>query len=72
MRQVRAKFFDTFKVGAVYWPCAQTLNFTFVPVKNQVVVTSMFSMLWSSFLAYMKHLELDASESSGYKETEAT
>lgn len=55
--QVRTKFFDTYRIGAVYWPVVQTFNFTFIPVKNQVVFTSFFSMLWSSFLAYMKHLE---------------
>lgn len=57
--QVSAKFFDTYKVGAVYWPIVQTINFQFVPVKNQVICTSFFSMLWSAFLAYMKHLEIE-------------
>lgn len=56
---MRAKFFDTYRVGAVYWPVVQTINFSFIPVKNQVVFTSFFSMLWSSFLAYMKHLKLN-------------
>lgn len=56
--QVTNKFLDTYKVGVVYWPMVQTINFTFIPAKNQVVFTSFFSMLWTSFLAYMKHLEL--------------
>ena len=59
MLQLTSKFFDTYKVGAVYWPIAQTINFKFVPVKNQVVCTSFFSMIWSVFLAYMKHLEIE-------------
>lgn len=59
MIQVAAKFFDTYKVGVIYWPIVQTFNFTFIPVRNQVVCTSFFSMMWSAFLAYMKHLELE-------------
>ncbi|XP_037026586.1 mpv17-like protein [Bradysia coprophila] len=58
-QEVKDKFFDTYKVGAVYWPIAQTINFKFVSAKNQVVCTSFFSMMWSSFLAYMKHLEIE-------------
>uniref|UniRef100_A0A1L8D8X5 Putative conserved plasma membrane protein n=1 Tax=Nyssomyia neivai TaxID=330878 RepID=A0A1L8D8X5_9DIPT len=57
--EVREKFFDTYKVGAVYWPCVQTINFTLVPPRNQVVVVSIFSMIWSSFLSYMKHMEIE-------------
>lgn len=60
--QLKSKFFDTYKVGAVYWPIAQTINFKFVPVKNQVICTSFFSMLWSVFLAYMKHLEIEQNQ----------
>lgn len=58
--EVRAKFFDTWKVGVVYWPLVQTFNFACIPMHNQVVFTSFFSMIWTSFLAYMKHLELQA------------
>ncbi|KAJ6640151.1 Mpv17-like protein 2 [Pseudolycoriella hygida] len=57
--ELKAKFFDTYKVGAIYWPIVQTINFKFVPVRNQVVCTSFFSMLWSAFLAYMKHIEIE-------------
>ncbi|XP_055322121.1 mpv17-like protein 2 [Sitodiplosis mosellana] len=55
--EVRGKFVDTYKVGAIYWPTVQTINFTFVPLHNQVVCTSFFSMIWSAFLAYEKHLK---------------
>ncbi|XP_059614256.1 uncharacterized protein LOC132260262 [Phlebotomus argentipes] len=57
--EVKEKFFDTYKVGAVFWPCVQTVNFTIVPQRNQVVFVSFFSMIWSSFLAYMKHMEIE-------------
>lgn len=56
--EVRNKFFEAYKVGVIYWPCVQTINFTLIPVKNQVVFASFFSMLWTAFLAYTKYLEL--------------
>ncbi|XP_055905614.1 mpv17-like protein isoform X1 [Eupeodes corollae] len=56
--EVRNKFFDAYKVGVIYWPCVQTVNFTFIPQRNQVVFTSFFSMLWTAFLAYTKYLEI--------------
>lgn len=43
----------------MFWPIVQTVNFTFIPAKNQVVFTSFFSMLWTSFLAYVKYLSLE-------------
>uniref|UniRef100_A0A1B0DNN7 Uncharacterized protein n=1 Tax=Phlebotomus papatasi TaxID=29031 RepID=A0A1B0DNN7_PHLPP len=58
-REVKDKFFDTYKVGAVFWPCVQTVNFTLIPQRNQVVFVSIFSMIWSSFMAYMKHTEIE-------------
>ncbi|CAD7093708.1 unnamed protein product [Hermetia illucens] len=59
--EVRAKFLETYRVGMVFWPIVQTVNFTFIPAKNQVIFTSFFSMLWSAFLAYMKHLQQETS-----------
>lgn len=57
--QVKEKFWDTYKVGVIYWPCVQTVNFAFVPARNQVIFVSFFSMLWSTFMAYMKHMEIE-------------
>lgn len=51
------KFWNTFCVGAVYWPTVQTFNFTFIPVRNQVVFTSLCSMFWSGFLAWMRQTD---------------
>lgn len=56
--EVYEKFFETYKVGFIFWPIVQTFNFTFIPQKNQVIVASFFSLLWTSFLAYMKHIEI--------------
>ncbi|XP_055382940.1 uncharacterized protein LOC129613056 [Condylostylus longicornis] len=56
--EIRNKFFDTYKIGVIYWPIVQTFNFTFIPPKNQVVFTSTFSMFWTSFLAYIKSVNI--------------
>lgn len=48
------KFWDTYKVGFFYWPMAQTINFSLVPQKNQIVVAGFFSLIWTTFLAYVK------------------
>ncbi|XP_065354440.1 protein Mpv17 [Calliphora vicina] len=57
-REVSSKFLDAYRIGIIYWPCVQTINFAFVPVQNQVIFTSFFSMCWTTFLAYVKFLEL--------------
>lgn len=38
----------------VYWPIAQTINFWLVKPKNQVIYVSFASLIWTTFLAYMK------------------
>ncbi|XP_017471160.1 PREDICTED: mpv17-like protein 2 isoform X2 [Rhagoletis zephyria] len=56
-KEVSDKFLDAYRVGIIYWPCVQTINFTFVPPRNQVVFTSFFSMCWTTFLTYVKYLQ---------------
>lgn len=51
------KFLPSYQVGFIYWPIVQTMNFTFVPQKNQVVVAGFFSLFWTTFLACVKHLD---------------
>jgi len=55
--EVEAKFLPTYKVGALIWPVIQTFNYTMVPEKNRIVFVSICSLVWTSFLAYMKHLQ---------------
>lgn len=43
----------------MYWPIVQTINFGFVPARNQVMFVSFFSMVWSTFMAYIQHLEVE-------------
>lgn len=57
--EVFSKFLSVYAVGFVYWPIAQTFNFGFVKPKNQVIFASFASLIWTTFLAYMKSHPLD-------------
>ncbi|XP_076654416.1 mpv17-like protein [Halictus rubicundus] len=57
VEEVKQKFWPTYKVGVCVWPILQTVNFFFVPEHNRVVYVSFCSLIWTSFLAYMKALE---------------
>ncbi|XP_058467128.1 mpv17-like protein [Malaya genurostris] len=52
--EVRSKFWDTYKVGFFYWPVVQTVNFSVIPAKNQIIAAGFFSLIWTTFLAYIK------------------
>ncbi|KAL1140633.1 hypothetical protein AAG570_000563 [Ranatra chinensis] len=55
--EVGEKFIPTYKVGICVWPVLQTINYMLVPEKNRVVFVSICSLMWTSFLAYMKFLQ---------------
>ncbi|XP_072944065.1 PXMP2/4 family protein 4-like [Epargyreus clarus] len=55
--EVRAKFLPTYKVGASVWPAVAMINFCFIRPKNRIVFISFCSLIWTCFLAYMKHLD---------------
>lgn len=54
VNEVKEKFWPTYKVGVVFWPTAQTVNFYFVSEKNRVVFVSLASFVWTIFMAHMK------------------
>ncbi|XP_045445935.1 mpv17-like protein 2 isoform X3 [Melitaea cinxia] len=47
------------KVGASVWPAVAMINFSLIPEKNRVPFISVCSLIWTCFLAYMKHLDKD-------------
>ncbi|XP_055914194.1 mpv17-like protein [Eupeodes corollae] len=59
IEELRLKFWPTFKVGVCVWPIVQTINFSMVPERNRVVFVSIISVMWTTYLAYMKSLEDD-------------
>lgn len=52
--QVSSKFVSVYTIGFVYWPITQTINFAWVKPRNQVIYVSFASLIWTTFLAYMK------------------
>ncbi|XP_050345717.1 mpv17-like protein [Nymphalis io] len=57
--EVSTKFWPTYKVGASIWPAVAMINFCLIPEKNRVPFISVCSLIWTCFLAYMKHLDKD-------------
>lgn len=43
-----------FQVGCCYWLTVQTFNYAVIPERNRVPFVSLFGLLWTTFLAYMK------------------
>ncbi|KAG6449079.1 hypothetical protein O3G_MSEX005843 [Manduca sexta] len=54
VNEVKEKFWPTYKVGVVFWPTAQTINFYFVSEKNRIVFVSLASFVWTVYLAHIK------------------
>uniref|UniRef100_A0A1I8PYF2 Mpv17-like protein n=2 Tax=Stomoxys calcitrans TaxID=35570 RepID=A0A1I8PYF2_STOCA len=71
--EVRKKFLPTYKVGALVWPVVATINFSVIPEKNRVLFISVCSLIWTCFLAYMKHLQHhEMNEEDGFIVTKKT
>ncbi|XP_013118421.2 mpv17-like protein isoform X3 [Stomoxys calcitrans] len=62
VQEVEKKFFPTFKVGICIWPILQTINFSMVPERNRLVFTSICSLMWTTFLAFMKMMDMQEDE----------
>lgn len=72
VEEVKMKFWSTYKVGVCIWPILQTVNFLLIPERNRVVYVSICSLVWTSFLAYMKALEAKKLKQKTLEETEST
>lgn len=59
VEEIHEKFWPTYQVGAIAWPCAQMINYTLIAEKNRIGFLSVCSLLWSTFLAYMKKDKID-------------
>lgn len=58
-QEVAEKFLPSYQIGFIYWPIVQTMNFAFVPKRNQVIVAGFFSVFWTTFLACVKALKVE-------------
>ncbi|XP_075155393.1 mpv17-like protein [Haematobia irritans] len=62
IQEVKNKFIPTFKVGIYIWPILQTINFSMVPERHRLVFVSICSLMWTTFLAYMKRMDVNDQE----------
>ncbi|XP_018014250.1 PXMP2/4 family protein 4 [Hyalella azteca] len=56
--EVKEKLIPSWKVAACFWPIVQTFNFAYVAERNRVVVVSVGSFIWTIFLSYMHHTDV--------------
>ncbi|KAL1449289.1 hypothetical protein WDU94_000496 [Cyamophila willieti] len=54
VEEIEDKLWPTYKVGVVYWPIMQMINYLKISEKNRVPFLSAASLGWSTFLAWMK------------------
>lgn len=57
VQEVKDKLWPAYKIGALYWPTVQTLNFYFVPAKNRIIFVSVASFVWTVYMCHVKVLE---------------
>ncbi|GFO37194.1 mpv17-like protein 2 [Plakobranchus ocellatus] len=60
--EVKEKFLKIYMVDWCFWPMAQFINFKFLPTKYRVAYVSTATLIWNSFLSYMKHKNVPANE----------
>lgn len=50
VKEVTDKFPKTWKVGIIWWPIVQTINFSFIKEKNRVIYVCVCSFVWTIFM----------------------
>lgn len=58
----KEKFLPIYMVDWCFWPMAQYVNFRFLPTQYRVAYVSTATLIWNSFLSYMKHKSVPADE----------
>lgn len=54
-KELKLKFWNTWKVDCCFWPPTQCINFLFVPLHYRVLYTNAMTMIYDIFLSYIKY-----------------
>lgn len=54
VKEVKDKFWPTYKAGCMYWPLAQTVNYYWCTEKNRLIYVSCVSFVWTVYLGHVK------------------
>lgn len=54
---MQVDFIPTYTAELAFWPAVQTLNFSKVPVRHQLLVVNTFSLLDAAFISWVGHQE---------------
>ncbi|XP_013381407.1 mpv17-like protein [Lingula anatina] len=55
-KELRDKFWTSFKAGCVYFPMVQFINYKYISASRRILFLSSATFLWSTFMCYMKNL----------------
>lgn len=58
IQEVKDKFLTVYLADWCVWPPAQFINFFFLPTNLRVVYVMFVTLIWNTFLSWMKHKEL--------------
>lgn len=52
-KKLEDSYLPALKMNWIVWPPVQALNFTFVPLANQVLVVNVVALFWNCYLSYV-------------------
>jgi len=52
-QRTKAVYVETYIADCVVWPPLQLINFSFVPLKYQVLYVNVANLFWNTFLSFM-------------------
>nr|CAH7738445.1 unnamed protein product [Callosobruchus chinensis] len=57
-KQLTHKYTDIYLTNLTIWPAVQLINFSFVPLRHQVLLVQSVAIVWNCYLSWKTHKEL--------------
>ncbi|VEN58513.1 unnamed protein product [Callosobruchus maculatus] len=58
-KQLTQKYSDIYLTNLTIWPAVQLFNFSFVPLRHQVLLVQTVAIVWNCYLSWKTHIELE-------------